>query len=1325
MPRTAPAPLHEGRLPLLAGQSGIWFDLQLGTPAQHHNVGLCTDIRGPLDIPDFREAVRRTVAETEALRVRFVDGDGDGGGAAECGPGQVVEDPEETWDLPVVDVAGEDAARAWMRDELATPVDVPGGRLFTFALIRVAADRHFYYQRAHHIVLDGHSAALLLRRTADVYTALREGRDPAEGALPPLAELHAAEAGYRSSKRFAADRAHWAERLAGCPEPAVLSRAGTRAGHGDQRRGDLMRSAGHIPQESLDRLAATARLAGADRSTAFVATVAAYLHRMTGQDDLLLSLPVAGRATAVAKRTPGMTANLLPLRVRVDRATTVRALIRRALDETLQTLRHQQYRYEELRRDLRDSGAGDAGRQFGPVVDIMRFDPYVDFAGAPGHAHRLTSGFVEDMEFAVCPVPGEGGLELRLTANPDRYTQAKLDDHLNRFAAFLDSFAADPDTVVGDLRVEHEAGRRRPPIVARERPATVPLSYAQRRLWFPDRRERGGATYNMPSAVRLSGLLDVHALEIAFGDVVGRHESLRTVFRERGGEPVQEVPAAVEARPRLLREDATEGDLAERLAAAAARPFDLARELPLRAVLFRISPVEHVLLIVLHPVAGDGRSFTPLAADLSTAYQARVLHGEPQWEPLPVQYADYTLWQRALLGDEDDPDSPIARQLDRWRRQLDGLPVELPLPADRARPAVAGHERGLSLWRVDTDLRQRLDALARGAGASLFMVVQAGLAALLSRLGAGEDIPIGAPVAGRTDAALDDLVGLFANTLVLRTDVSGRPSFRELVERVRDSDLRAFRHQDVPFGRLVEVLDPERSPGRHPLFQVALDFRDDAEAGLDLPHAVATAEPVRGPTAEADLSFTVRDAVDGGLDGTVEFARDLFDQATVDLLGERLVRFLRAAVELPERPFEEHQLLVPGERVRVLQEWNDTAVELHPGTVHGLFETQAATTPARIALVHGDEQLTYAELNARANRLAHRLIAQGAGPHTVVAVSLPRSVELVVALLAVMKSGAAYLPVDPAYPADRIAFMLDDVKCVLRIGEPGDVRDAGHRPESNPVGVVDAARMPAYVIHTSGSTGQPRGVVVRHDAVAGYLSYLHDLTGLGRDDTVLNLASVSIDPSVRDIFGPLTAGARLVVAEPEQAEDPAALFALLVRHRVTVLPALAPTMLNALADAAQDAAAAGGGPSPWLRTGLVGGEELTAAHVRRAAAVGSDWRLVNQYGPTESTMTATFHPVGPGDGREDGARVPIGRPVPNGRCYVLDPWLRPVPPGTTGELYLGGDDLADGYAGRPALTAERFLADPYGTRPGARMYRTGDLARWRGDGTLEFHGHAG
>ncbi|WP_460068199.1 amino acid adenylation domain-containing protein [Streptomyces sp. YKOK-I1] len=872
----------------------------------------------------------------------------------------------------------------------------------------------------------------------------------------------------------------------------------------------------------------------------------------------------------------------------------------------------------------------------------------------------------------------------------------------------------------------HHHDEHRPPLTPHHpRPDHTPLSHAQRRLWFLDKMDHGSPTYHMPLAVHLHGPLDTTALHTALTDVVQRHDTLHTLFEEHDGEPTQKVVSTEEAGIGMRERSVAAADLHELLVDAVSRTsFDLGRQLPFMATLFKLAEDDHVLLLVLHHIAGDGWSFAPLARDLSTAYRARAAGAAPDWQPLPVQYTDYTLWQHRLLGDERRPDSQAARQLGYWQAQLAGLPGELVLPADRPRPAVAGHRGGFSYWDVDAELLGRLQALARESGASLFMVVQAALAALLTRLGAGHDIPIGAPIAGRTDEALDDLVGFFVNTLVLRTDTTGDPTFRTLLHRTRETDLHAYAHQDIPFERLVEVLNPERSLSRHPLFQVALNFQNNTEAVLDLAGGITVSEIELGTgQAKFDLSFTVRDAADGGLRGAIEYATDLFDQDTVDLLGRRLVRFLEAVVERPDEPLSRHELLTPEEHHQLLEEWNGTPAGTAPGTVHGLFAAQAAATPDRVALVHGDEQLTYAELNARANRLAHRLIADGAGTGTVVAVSLPRSVELVVALLGVLKSGAAYLPVDPDYPAERIAFMLADVESVAVLDGPEAVREPGEWPATDPdaaADLADLARMPAYVIYTSGSTGRPKGVVVRHDAVVNYLAYLRELTGFGAGDTVLNLASVSFDPSVRDVFGPLTSGARLVMARPEEAKDPAALLDLLTRHRVTVLPALVPTMLNALADAARDADAE---PSPWLRMGLVSGEALTAAHVRRAAAIGRDWRLVNQYGPTESTMTATFHPVTEEDARE-GTRLPIGRPIAGARCYVLDAWLRPVPAGSVGELYLAGDDLADGYVNRPGLTAERFVADPYGVRPGARMYRTGDLARWRADGTLEFHGRA-
>ncbi|MEU9497960.1 amino acid adenylation domain-containing protein [Streptomyces sp. NPDC048196] len=865
---------------------------------------------------------------------------------------------------------------------------------------------------------------------------------------------------------------------------------------------------------------------------------------------------------------------------------------------------------------------------------------------------------------------------------------------------------------------------RRPALrPADDRPVELPLSFAQRRLWFLHRFEGPSATYNMPFALRLTGDLDVAALHAALNDVVARHEALRTVYPDAAGVPRQHVLDPADAVVELPVEAVDEAGLAAAVADAAAHPFVLKSEPPLRARLFTLGANEYVLLLVLHHIAGDALSNRPLTRDLSSAYTARRAGRAPSWAPLPVQYADYTLWQRRFLGEADDPDSVLSRQVEYWRRTLAGLPTELELRRDRPRPEVASHRGGTVPLRLGPDLHARLAALAQAGHASLFMVVQAALAALLTRHGAGTDIPIGTPTAGRTDDALDEVVGCFVNTLVLRTDTGGNPSFAELLDRVREAGLAAYAHQDVPFEHLVEVLNPSRSAARHPLFQVLLTLQHTSDISVDLPGLHCRAEGTQSQSAKFDLLFRLAerrtpDGLPGGLEGTVEYSTDLFDRGTVADLVTRFERLLDAAAADPAERIWRLGTLTPAERGRVLTEWNDTARSPSPSTLPELFEAQAARTPDAIALSAGELDLTYAELNAWANRLAHALVERGAGPERVVAVALPRSVELAVALLAVLKSGAAYLPVDPHYPAQRIRALLDDAGPVCVLDDRDQVRVPGDRPAVNPGCAALATPLtpahPAYVLYTSGSTGTPKGVVVPHAAVVNRLLGIQAEFGLEPSDAVLYKAPVSFDASVWEFFWPLTTGARIVVADPDGHRDPAYL-AQVIRERAVTTVHFVPSMLRIFLD---EPAAAG---CTSLRRVLTGGEALPA-DVRDRALTVLDADLHHLYGPTEATVHATSGtceriPAAAPDGRP----VPIGRPVRNMRAYVLDAGLGPVPPGTVGELYLAGVQLARGYLNRRGLTAERFVACPFGA-PGERMYRTGDLARWTDDGVLRFAG---
>ena len=594
------------------------------------------------------------------------------------------------------------------------------------------------------------------------------------------------------------------------------------------------------------------------------------------------------------------------------------------------------------------------------------------------------------------------------------------------------------------------AGPARVRLAARPRPERVPLSFAQRRLWFLAQLEGPSATYNIPVAVRLSGDLDPVALEAALGDVIGRHEVLRTVFPAVDGQPFQRVLGMQELGWALPVAEVAEGDLSAVVAGIAAEPFDLAEQVPVRARLLAVAPGVHVLVLVLHHIATDGWSTGVLARDLSAAYTALGQGRVPDWAPLPVQYADYALWQRELLGGEDDPGSLLARQVAWWREALAGAPPELALPADRPRPAAVSYRGHEVPVEVPAGLHGRLAGLAREQGVTLFMVLLAGLAVLLSRMGAGTDIPLGAPVAGRTDEALDDLVGFFVNTLVLRTDVSGDPVFTEVLGRVREFWLGALEHQDVPFERLVEDLAPGRSLARHPLVQVMVTLQNNAPAGAGgLAGVRASAVRAGGWSARFDLDVLLGEAraqgEPDGLRGYLLAAADLFDEVSAQVIADRFGRVLAVVAGDPGVRLRQVGILDPAERAQLVTGWNNTAAVVAAGTVAGLFAAQAARTPDAVAVCCGDVWVSYGELEARAGRLGRALAARGAGPEAVVGVVLERSVELVVALLAVLKAGAAYLPVDPGYPAERVAFMLADARAGLVAGSGAGAGGAARR----------------------------------------------------------------------------------------------------------------------------------------------------------------------------------------------------------------------------------------------------------------------------------------
>ncbi|MGQ5693007.1 non-ribosomal peptide synthase/polyketide synthase, partial [Rhodococcus erythropolis] len=896
------------------------------------------------------------------------------------------------------------------------------------------------------------------------------------------------------------------------------------------------------------------------------------------------------------------------------------------------------------------------------------------------------------------------------------------------------------------VRLELHAGSgATAPLVQQPRPARIPLSLAQQRMWFLNRFEPASAVNNVPAAIRISGALDVAALDAAVIDVVGRHESLRTVYPDVDGVGYQDVLDVQDVVVDLSPVSITEDRLAAGVAELATVGFDVTSEVPLRAKLFKVGDSEYVLVFVVHHISTDGFSMGPLTRDVMVAYEARTRASVPAWTPLPVQYADYSLWQREVLGSEDDPRSVIAKQIAFWSDALADLPEQLDLPADRPRPEVASGRGAEVEFDIDATLHEAVNSIAHSSNSTPFMVVHAALAVVLSRLSATTDIAIGTPIAGRGEAQLDDLIGMFVNTLVLRTEVDPSMSFTDLLASAREVDLQAFAHADVPFERVVEVLDPVRSQARHPLFQVALTFQNHEQTTLELGDLEVSIESADLALAKFDLQLTLTERTDeagapAGMSASLTYATDLFDESTVVEFGDRLVRTFRAVTADPTVAVGDVDILVDGER-NLLSRFSAGQIDRGvDSTLSAWFDDAAARFGDRTAVRFGGESLSYAELSVRSNRLARRLIAQGCGPESLVAVALPRSADLVVALLAVVKSGAGYLPVDPSYPADRVEFMLADAapvaaiswsgrELVLPAGLPVVDIDAVDVSEFEGSVVTDADRVAplrssnvAYVIYTSGSTGRPKGVQVPHITVAKLFANTESVYGFDESDVWTMFHSYAFDFSVWELWGPLLYGGTLVVVDYVTSRSPEQFLELLAAERVTVLNQT-PSAFYQLAEADRLASESGLAAELSLRWVVFGGEAL---ELRRL----SDWygrrgdsapTLVNMYGITETTVHVSHRVLDAALAADASASV-VGQAISGLQVFVLDTRLAPVPVGVAGEMYVSGVQLARGYLGQAGLTSTRFVASPFAA--GEVLYRTGDVASWNSAGDLEYLGRA-
>ena len=862
--------------------------------------------------------------------------------------------------------------------------------------------------------------------------------------------------------------------------------------------------------------------------------------------------------------------------------------------------------------------------------------------------------------------------------------------------------------------------------------AEAPASFSQQRLWFLHQLESDEAAYNVPRAIRLRGPLDVAALRRALAEIVERHDVLRTHFANVDGQlrqivTLQDIPLVVIDLSHLASAE-REPHTKSLVAAEAARPFDLARGPVMRTTLLRLDEQEHVLLLTSHHIVSDGWSAEILFRELSVLYDAFV-DGKPSpLTPLPIQYADFAAWQRKWLQG-----TVLEEQLAYWKKQLAGVDGGLALPTDHPRPAVqtfSGAHKSLTLTRI---LSEQIAEISRQHGVTSFMTQLAAFAVLLQRYTGQDDIVVGSPIAGRNRYEIESLIGFFLNTLVLRLDLSGNPSFSDLLMRAREVALEAYAHQELPFERLVEELEPERTLSSSPLFQIMFSSHRSARKDFSLRGLALEHLPTASNTSKFDLSLFVWDEAgdkSGGSVCTAEYNTDLFEEATIERLLGHYHRILEAAVAHPERRLSELSLLTEDERKQLLVGWNDTDAEVPTGTISDFFEAQVARTPNAVAVKFGDRQLTYQELNSRANQLAHHLRRLGIGPEMRVAICLARSLEMIVGLFGILKAGAAYVPLEPTYPSERLSFLFDDSQARLLLTRKhlteslavaniqtvcldSDWSEIARESSENPTLGADAANS-AHLIYTSGSTGMPKGVLSSHRASLNRFSWMWKHYPFADGEICCQKTALSFVDSIWEIFGPLLMGVPLVIIPDDTVKDPQEFVTTLSVNKVTRL-VLVPSLLRVILEI-------GEGPAKQLsdlRYCFCSGETLPVDLATSFRAQIPHTNLINLYGSSEVAADVTYHEVRTA---ELEATIPIGRPIANTKIYILDSDLRPVPVGVQGEIYVGGEGLAYGYLNRPELTADKFVPHPFNRKGGARLFRTGDIGRYLADGNIEYRG---
>jgi amino acid adenylation domain-containing protein len=1220
--------------------------------------------------------------------------------------------------------------------------------LMRLALFQLAAVEYQLVWTFHHALLDGRSHHLVLREVFDSYEAFQSGRRP---------ELNAPRS-YRDyiewlARRDASDdEPFWRRKLAGITSSTSLEFGGPPAATNESGQG-LQEI--RLTERNTIALRSLAQRHEVTLSTLVQGTWALLLSYYSGAENVVFGAARAGRRSAFAGSYPGaditgaaeivgLFINTLPLRLRV---VPGRSLIKWLREVRRQNLEVRDFEHTPLLQIQKWSDLPNGVPLFESIVVFENYEI--------NHSLQGLGGVWKDREFTlherahypiVIAVYAGTELVIKLHYDRSRFSDQSVERVLGQLRALLIAFLSAPAenlSCADVMRYLHnDSNHNLTAITVAQDQETdqetecdvFPASFGQQRLWFLNQLEPGSAFYNIPLVASIKGALDPELLARAVNAIVARHETLRTTFATEDGELLQLI--APESHLSLSVVDLTLIPDGERVAAgqrlakeAGDAPFDLARGPLLRVGLVKLGPDEHLLLVTMHHICSDGWSVRVFLDELALHYQAFLSDTPPELPELPVQYADCAAWQRELLKGEF-----LEKQLAYWRQQLAGAPAVLELPTDRPRPPAQTFRGERQTLELSGELRDRLAALSRGEGVTLFMTLLATFQTLLYRYSGREDIVVGSPTANRNRSEVEQLIGFFVNTLVLRTDFSGNPAFRKLLKRVREVALGAFTHQDVPFDRLVDELNPERSLSYAPLFQVIFSHEKAADLSVELAGLKITWLEVDRGTSKFDLALFVSEKA-AGLSCIIEYDTDLFEAETIKRMLDHFQVILEGIVSNPDQRVGELPLLTNAEVVQLTaRSMVESCARLPAACLHQAFEQQVRRAPDAVALTFESEQLTYQELNARANQLARHLRRQGVGPEVLVGLCLERSVEMMVGLLAILKAGGAYLPLDPAYPSERLSFMLDDAetKLLLTSEKLGaqftgaaqtiflidrEWNSVAHESKDDLVSNVVAENL-AYVIYTSGSTGKPKGVPVTHRNVARLFESTAGSFEFTPNDVWTLFHSSAFDFSVWEIWGALLYGGRLVVVPYWVSRVPEDFLELLRREKVTVLnqtPSAFRQLVRVATSRAKTALA--------LRYVIFGGEALELQSLKPWFELYGDRspQLINMYGITETTVHVTYRPLGNADLQTNAGSV-IGLPLDDLCVYLLDQQQQLVPRGVPGEMYVGGAGLSRGYLKRLDLTAERFVPDAFSGNPGARLYRSGDLARYLSNGDLEYLG---